>query len=89
MALSEMAGVVTAIGQPVQAVHLLGAVEAELEALNKEKDPVAQIESDRDTALAREKLDEAAFASAWSEGRAMGLEKAIQEGRAITEKLIT
>lgn len=85
MALSGMAGVAAAVGQPLRAVHLLGTVEAAYKALNKTNDPIAQIESERDTALARAQLDEAAFASAWEEGRAMGLEEAIREAHAIAD----
>ncbi len=85
MALSGMAGVAAAVGQPVCAVHLLGAVEAAYKALNKTNDPIAQKESDRDTALARAQLDEAAFAAAWAEGRLMGLEEAICKAHAVAD----
>lgn len=79
MSLSGMAGVAAAIGQPIRAVHLLGAVEALLETLNQAKDNIAQCESDRDTTQAQAQLDEVKFNAAWAEGRAMGLERAIQE----------
>jgi tetratricopeptide (TPR) repeat protein len=79
MALSGLAGVAVAAGQPVCAVHILGAVETAYKTLNKTSDMIAQKEADRDTVLAHTKLDESVFAYAWSEGMAMGLEEAIRE----------
>jgi hypothetical protein len=85
MALSGLAGVAVAVGQPIRAVHLFGAVEAAYQALNKSNDPIAQKEADRDIALVKGLLDEAAFTFAWAEGKAMGLEKAIREAHAVAE----
>jgi predicted ATPase/DNA-binding SARP family transcriptional activator len=86
LALSGMAGIAAAMHQPIHAVHLLGAVEAMLEPLNQVKDRIAQFESDRDTAQARAQLDEAAYNAAWAEGRAMSLERAIQEAHTIQDE---
>ncbi len=79
MALLEMAGVAAAIHRPVRAVHLFGAVEAALEALNETKDPISQKESDRDMVLIREQLDEEAIQRVWTEGQEMNIEEAFKE----------
>ena len=64
-------------GQQVRAARLLGAVEALLEATNDHVDPADRAEYDRDVAAARAQLDEATFAAAWAEGRAMTMEQAM------------
>jgi len=77
--LSGFAAVLGMIGKPEQAARLFGAVEALLEGIGMRgrKDPSDQKEFDHYVAAVRAHLDEAAFANAWAEGRAMTLEQAI------------
>jgi len=77
--LSGFAAVLGMIGKPEQAARLFGAVEALLEGIGMRgrKDPSDQKEFDHYVAAIRAHLDEAAFANAWAEGRAMTLEQAI------------
>jgi tetratricopeptide (TPR) repeat protein len=79
--LMGLAGVAASVRQPVQAARLLGAMEAQREALHI--GPMAasyadRVEFDRYVAIARAQLDEASFTAAWEEGRAMTLEQAIE-----------
>jgi hypothetical protein len=82
-ALEGMAGIAATSRLPIQAVHLLGVVEAQFEALNKKMRPMDKAEFDYDIARARSVLDEATFMAAWTEGRAMSLEQVFQEARRI------
>jgi predicted ATPase/DNA-binding XRE family transcriptional regulator len=75
--LAGLAGVVGARGQLEWAARLFGAVEA-VRASNLELlDQANRIVYDRTIATVRAQLDEATFAAAWAEGRAMSLEQAI------------
>jgi tetratricopeptide (TPR) repeat protein len=77
-ALEGMAGVAAADRKPIQAIHLLGAVEALFEPLPKKMRPMEKAEFRYDIALARSQLDEATFTAAWAEGRAMSQEQAME-----------
>ncbi|MDQ5853342.1 MAG: tetratricopeptide repeat protein, partial [Chloroflexota bacterium] len=71
---------VVAAQQPAtvrRAVQLFGAAEALREGLGVSLQPADRVEWDRSVAAARAALDEATFAAAWAEGRAMTLEQAI------------
>jgi hypothetical protein len=75
-----LAGVAAVSGQPTtarRAARLFGAAERLLEATGGGLAAADQAEHDRYVALARDQLDEAAFAAAWAEGRAMAMEQAI------------
>jgi tetratricopeptide (TPR) repeat protein len=63
--------------RPERRVHLLAAADALWEALGVHLDPVDRAEVDREVGAARMMLGEAAFATAWAEGRAMTPEQAI------------
>jgi DNA-binding NarL/FixJ family response regulator len=52
-------------------------MESILEARGAVLDPSDRVDLDRNLAAARAQLDEAAWAKAWAEGRAMSLEEAI------------
>jgi hypothetical protein len=69
--LAGLAGVAGAEGQPERAARLLGAAEALLEATGVRLIAADRAEYDRNVAAVRAQLDEAAFAAAWAEGRAM------------------
>jgi hypothetical protein len=58
------------MGQPERAVRLWGAAEALYDSIGKHTDYY-------DRAAARAQLDDATFAAAWAEGRAMTVEQAI------------
>jgi predicted ATPase len=77
--LAGFAGVLGMTGKPEQAVRLFGAVEALFEAIGMtgRRDLSEQKEFDYYVAAVRAQLDQAAFAGAWAEGRAMTLEQAI------------
>ncbi len=64
-------------GHPERAARLFGAANALLERSGAVLDEVDQAEHARDVAATRAQLDEATYAAAWAEGRAMTLEHAI------------
>jgi predicted ATPase len=69
-----------AAGQPSttrRAARLFGAADGLFEATGGGLAAADQAEYDRYLALAREQLDEVAFAAAWAEGRAMTMEQAV------------
>jgi predicted ATPase/Tfp pilus assembly protein PilF len=75
--LEGLAAVAGTQGQPERAARLFGAAEALREAIGAPLPPSDRTEHDRHVATARAALDEAAFAAAWAEGRALPLEQAI------------
>jgi predicted ATPase/DNA-binding SARP family transcriptional activator len=77
--LAGLAAILGVTGKPELAVRLFGAVEALLEAIGMggRRDPADQKEFDYYVAIARGRLEQAAFAKAWSEGRTMSQESAI------------
>ncbi|MEK7328985.1 MAG: helix-turn-helix transcriptional regulator, partial [Chloroflexota bacterium] len=64
--------------QPLRAAKLLGAAEAILETIDNPLRPHHRIEYEAIVAAARAQLDEAAFNTAWAEGRALTMEGAIE-----------
>jgi predicted ATPase/DNA-binding CsgD family transcriptional regulator len=74
-----LAGVATTAGRPRLAAHLFGAAEARSEALNAPIAPSNRPEYEGFVISARTGLPAAEFAAAWAEGRAMSLERAIEE----------
>jgi len=77
--LPGFAGVLGMTGKPKPAARLFGAMEALLESLEitGQLDPPDQKELDHYVAIVRSQLDEAVFAKAWADGRAMTMEQAI------------
>jgi len=75
--LAFIAGTSSETGQPERAVRLHGASEAALERMGAFHQPADKLEVDRNIARVRAQLDEATFAAAWAEGRAMTLEQAV------------
>lgn len=80
ISLAGFASVLEMTGKPEQAARLFGAVESLLEGIGMagRMDPSDQKEFAHYVAAARGQLDEAAFAKAWAEGRAMTLEQAVE-----------
>ncbi len=77
--LMGLAGVAASARRPGQAARLLGAMEAQREALHIGPMAAAyadRVEYDRYVAIVRAQLDEASYTAAWEEGRAMTLEQA-------------
>ena len=75
--LEELAWVVSMQGDYGRATRLFGAAEAQRETFGAPMPPAARTEHDRKVAAARAQLDEATFAAAWAEGRAMTMEQAV------------
>ena len=71
-------------GQPVRAVRLLGAEDSLRKAMGIPRMPVELAFYEPYVAATRDQLDEAAWEAAWQEGRAMGLDEAIDY--ALSEK---
>jgi predicted ATPase/DNA-binding CsgD family transcriptional regulator len=78
--LRGLAGVATSRGEPARAGRLWGAEEALREAAGLSLSPFERSHPDYEgyQAAARSQLDEAAWEAAWSEGRAMTPEEAIE-----------
>jgi predicted ATPase len=66
-----LAGAAGVMGRPERAARLFGAAEALLKTTGAQMVGVDRAERDRYVAIVRAQLDEAAFAAAWAEGRAM------------------
>jgi ATP/maltotriose-dependent transcriptional regulator MalT len=74
--LAEMASL---LGQPERTVRLLGAVEALREASGIRLSPLRRAEYERTMEGIHAQVDEAVFAVAWKEGRAMPLEQLVAQ----------
>ncbi|MCC6615545.1 MAG: AAA family ATPase [Anaerolineae bacterium] len=74
-----LAGSFGAVGEPERATRLLGAAEAILERAGTFLEPYEEPEFDRIVAGVRAQLGDAAFQTAWADGRAMTLEQAVAE----------
>jgi predicted ATPase/class 3 adenylate cyclase len=72
-----MAGSLAALGRPASAACLLGAGDAIVTSLGHFLAPVERQCYEHGLAATRAALDEAAFAAAWEEGRAMTVDDAI------------
>jgi predicted ATPase/class 3 adenylate cyclase/DNA-binding CsgD family transcriptional regulator len=75
--LEGLAGVYGMQKHPEQAARLLGAAEAEREAINSPLLPIDRADYGHIVSIIRAQLDEAAFAVFWAEGRTMTPEQAL------------
>jgi hypothetical protein len=75
--LEELADAFGAQQHPERAARLLGAAEALREVIHMPVRSSDQSDYQRIVGIARAQLDEATFAAAWAEGRAMTPEQAI------------
>ena len=75
--LQAFAGVAVGQGQPIRAARMLGAIAS------VPRQSAAQAAYDHLVTLVRAQLDEATFAAAWGEGRALSLEQAIAEAQSL------
>ena len=73
----DVAGVLSELGQAADAARLLGAAEALRGLIGKPLTRAQLATHDRDVATVKTRLDPAAFAAAWAEGRAMNLDQAL------------
>ncbi len=87
--LAGLAAVASLLGQPERAARLCGAVEALREARNISLPPLRRTEYDRTVGGILAHLDDAAFAEAWAQGRAMPLEQAIEEALETKDEPLT
>jgi predicted ATPase/class 3 adenylate cyclase len=87
-AVHGLAGVALALGQPEQAARLLGAVEAARETLGTGQ-MSQKHHGERLTAATRATLTAADFAEAWSAGRLLTLEEAVDEALALAAGVVT
>jgi predicted ATPase/DNA-binding CsgD family transcriptional regulator len=76
--LEGVAEVSVSRAQPYRATRLFGAAASLREAIGAPRPPAFRAYCERDLATARRQLDDAAFAKAHTEGRAMGLQAAIE-----------
>jgi tetratricopeptide (TPR) repeat protein len=75
--LAALTGSFAASGQPELAARLLGASEAAIGSMGAFHVPEDKPEFDRSIAAVRAELDQAAFETAWAEGRKLTLEQAV------------
>jgi predicted ATPase/transcriptional regulator with XRE-family HTH domain len=80
-ALEGVAGLAAAQSDARGAARLYGAAEVLREVIGNPLAPFDRTEYDRYVAVARAQLDEAAFAAAWAEGRALLPEQAAAEAK--------
>jgi non-specific serine/threonine protein kinase len=84
--LEDIADIAGRLGRPDVAVRLYGAADAQRERIGQEIGPLFQAEYDRDVAVSRQALGEAAFAAGWADGRALPLEQAVAQALAPFER---
>jgi predicted ATPase len=76
--LESLAGLDSVEGRPEQAARLWGAAEKLREDIGSPMPANGRIKQDQDVAAARTAISEEAFLTAWTEGRAMTMEQAIE-----------
>jgi hypothetical protein len=77
--LDGMAGVALDAGDAARAARWFGTAEAQREAIGRGLAPVYRETRVREVEAARSGMTEAAFRTAWEEGRASALEQAVAE----------
>ena len=81
---AALAGIAATLGQSIRAVRLLGAADAAVGAIVSPFLPADLKAFNRTMTSLHAQLDDAAFASAWAEGRALTLEQAVDEAKQVT-----
>jgi non-specific serine/threonine protein kinase len=81
--LEDVADIAGRIGRPEAAARLYGAATAQRERAARPVEPVFRAEYERDLAISRQALGEAAFATAFAAGRALTPEQAVAEALAV------
>ncbi|MGH2560948.1 MAG: LuxR C-terminal-related transcriptional regulator, partial [Thermomicrobiales bacterium] len=77
--LEDIADIAGRAGAPEQAARLYGAADALRERFGRPIEPAFRTEFERDVAVARRVLGDAAFATAWAAGQALSAEQAAAE----------
>ena len=77
LALTGLAGVLAMTGRPEQAAQFLGAADSILEGLGQ-LEPADQKDFDFYVSIVQGQLEELAFEKAWTKGRAMSMNQAIE-----------
>jgi hypothetical protein len=85
--LAGLAGVAGAQGRSAQAARLFGAAEVLLDTIKAFLEPFDRAIYDRHVVAVRTSMDEAAFETAWAEGRVMPLDQAIAEALRVAAEL--
>ncbi len=85
--LDALAGVAVMGERLEEAARLFGAAQALRETIRNPVAPAQRAEYDRHVASVQARLDETILAKAWAEGRAMGLNEAIEYARALKVSL--
>jgi len=83
--LQDVAALIYRQGQAEQAARLYGAVAAGRDANGHALSPVDQARFERDVAALRATLGDDSFTGAWMEGRALPLERMVEQARAVIE----
>jgi len=83
--LQDVAALIYRQGQPEQAARLYGAVAAGRDANGHALSPVDQARFEHDVATVRATLGVDSFTGAWMEGRALPLERIVEQARAVVE----
>jgi hypothetical protein len=73
-----LAGLIGGRGDPICAVKVMGAVDVAITVYSGQLDSPEQVAYEDILALLHTQLDDAAFASAWSEGQQLTIEQAIE-----------
>jgi non-specific serine/threonine protein kinase len=81
--LERLAGAAASSEQSDSAARLLGAAESLRELIAAPVPRASRADYERDLAEVRAALDEPTFAARWAEGRALSLEHAVEEARAL------
>jgi non-specific serine/threonine protein kinase len=85
--LAGLAGVAGAQGQSMQAARLFSATEVLLNTIKAFLEPFDRAVYDRHMVAVRASMDEAAFETAWAEGRVMPLDQAMAEALRVAAEL--
>ena len=75
--LEGLASLAVSQKQPARAVRLFAWTEATRATMQNPRPPIEQVDVARDMAAIREMIDEAAYAAAYAEGKAMTMDEAI------------
>jgi non-specific serine/threonine protein kinase len=77
ISLATLGGPLAALGDASRAATLMGASEAVFARISMSQQPADQMEIDRYISQIRERLSDAEFQAAWSDGQAMSFDEAI------------
>lgn len=78
-ALEALAGAISTLGSPEQAVRLFSAAASLRESIGGQRESAGQADYDRDLTAARVALGQEVFAAAWAEGAALTVDEAVAE----------